>query len=140
MLRLDIDTKRREPTIVRGANVIFADDAGSLDKLLTDLLWRLHSWVQRIDDSDEGFLRYAVGVRAQGGGDLLVNGRLVGLRSELDKEVASVYGEEGGEEVRVGDFVGVDGVAVAAWTCVDANVCAVGCGEAVEDSYGGTGG
>ena len=85
-------------------------------------------------------MRYAVGVGAQGGGDLLVNGGLVGLRSELDEEVASVYGEEGGEEVGVGDFVGVDGVAVAAWAGVDADVCAFGCGKTVKDSYGERGG
>ena len=62
--------------------------------------------------------------------DLLVDARFVLLGRELDEEVAGVHGEEGGEELAVGDFVGMDGVAVAAGAGVDADVAAFGGGEA----------
>ena len=79
-------------------------------------------------------MRDAVGVGADGRGDLLVDGGLVGFGGELDEEVASVHGEERGKEVGIGDFAGVDAVAVAAGAGVDADVLALGGGEAVKDS------
>ena len=76
----------------------------------------------------------AVGVLAEGGGDLFVYGGLVGFGGELDEKVAGVDGEEGGKEVRVGDLLGVHRVAVSSRAGVDANVDTLRGGEAVEDS------
>lgn len=45
-----------------------------------------------------------------------------------------MHGEGGGEEVAVGDLVGMDGVAVAAGAGVDADVRAFGGGEAGQEA------
>ena len=50
----------------------------------------------------------------------------------MDKKVAGVHLEEGGEKIGVGDFVRVDTIAVAAGAGVDADVSALFGGEACE--------
>ena len=65
---------------------------------------------------------------------MLADARFILLGRELDEEVAGVHGEEGGEEVAVGDVVGMDGVAVAAGAGVDADIGAFGGGEAGQDA------
>lgn len=65
---------------------------------------------------------------------MLADARFILPGRELDEEVAGVHGEEGGEEVAVGDLVGTDGVAVAAGAGVDADVGAFGGGEAGQDA------
>ena len=125
MLRLHINTKRAKPTIVRCAQLIFRDVFRRLNQLLTNLVCGFHVGRKRVSDADESDLfDHAVGavffsdVLADG----LVDGGFVGLGGALDEEVAGVDGEEGGEEGRVGDVVGVDAVAVTAGAGVDADV------------------
>ena len=48
----------------------------------------------------------------------------------MDEEVACVDAEEGREEAVVGDFEGVDGVAVSSGASVDADVGSLGGGKA----------
>ena len=134
MFRLDINTKRAKAAIVRRPDLLLSDDPRRLHQPLAHFFRALHSRVQRVDDADKGLLGDAVGVGAEGRGDLLVDGRFVGFGGELDEEVAGVHGEEGGEEVGIGDFARVDAVAVAAGAGVDADILAFGGGEAVEHS------
>ena len=65
---------------------------------------------------------------------MLADARFIPLGRGLDEQVAGVHGEEGGEEVAVGDLVGMDGVAVAAGAGVDADVGAFRGGEAGQDA------
>ena len=60
--------------------------------------------------------------------------RFVGFGGELDEKVAGVDGEEGGEEIRVGDFMGVHRVAISSRAGVNADIDTFGGAEAVEDS------
>lgn len=126
MLRLDINTKRTEPTIIRRAQLILVNPPARLLQLRRHLLRTLHLWVQRIRHPDKSNLFDALGVATDRPPNLLVDARLVLLRRQLDKEVAGIHGEEGGEQLGVGDFVGMDRVAVTAGAGVDANVRALG--------------
>lgn len=65
---------------------------------------------------------------------MLADARFILPGRELDEKVAGVHGGERGEEVAVGDLVGMDGVAVAAAAGVDADVGAFGGGEAGQDA------
>lgn len=134
MLRLRINAKRTEAAIVRRPQLILLDPATRLLQIPRHLLRALHGRVERIHHADESDLLDALGVAADGPPDLPVDARLVPLGRELDEEVAGVHGEEGGQQVAVGDLVGVDRVAVAAGAGVDADVGALGSGEAGQDA------
>ena len=130
MLRLHIDAERTKPTIIRRPQLILLNPPTRLLQIPRHLLRTLHLGVQRARDPNERNLLHALGVPTDGLSDLLVDTRLVLLGRELDEEVARVDGEEGGQEVAVGYFVGMDGVAVAAGAGVDADIGAFGGGEA----------
>lgn len=134
MLRLRINTKRTKPTIIRRAQLILLNPPTGLHQIPGHPLRTLHLRVQRIRHPDERNLFHALGVATDGVSDLLVDARFVLLGRELDEEVAGVHGEEGGQQVAVGNFVGMDRVAVAAGAGMDADVGALRSGEAGQDA------
>ena len=134
MLGLDVDRERRKSTIIRRAQLIFRDIHARRYQVLANLLGRLDFRVERVDDADEGDLFDALGVFADRLANLLVHLFFILLGCALDEKVAGVHLEHGGEQFVVVDVEGVNGVAVAAGTGVDADVLAFLRGEAVEDS------
>ena len=96
MLRLDIDTERTKPTIVRSAQLVLCNILTRLNQIVGNLLWRLDLGVQWVRHANEGDLLHAICVATDGLSDLLVNACLVLFRRKLDEEVAGVHGEETG--------------------------------------------
>ena len=96
------------------------------------MLGGLDLGVQRVDHAHEADLRDAVGVLARVLAAHPVDRLAVVLGRALDQEVAGVELEHLAQQLLVGDFLGVHGVAVAARAGVDADVDPLLGAEAVD--------
>src|SRR5271170_1056819 len=133
MLWFDINAERTESTIIRGAELIRRNVLTCLDEAFTNLLWRFDCGIEGVDDADKGHLLDAIGVCADRFADLFIYLCFVLLRRELDQEITRIHLEHGWKQLVIIDVIGVDRVAIAAWTGVDADILTLFWREAVKN-------
>jgi hypothetical protein len=134
VLGFDVDAERTESAVIGRTKLVQGNILGRVLQISRNLLWGLDSRVERIDNSHEGDLLYAVGILANSLSNLLVNLGFVLFRSKLDQEVSSVHAEHAWQQFVVIDIEAVHAVTVSARAGVNADVLTLLGGKTVKQS------
>lgn len=87
VLWLAVDAKRAETAVIRGTKLGDGDVLRCLAQLIRNLLWGLHSRIQRVRDANEGNLFHAISIPANTLSDFLPDCGLVLFGRKLNQEV-----------------------------------------------------
>ena len=104
VLRFDVDAEWTEAAIVRRPQLIFGDVLARFKQTATHFLCTLDPGIERVDDSDKGNLRDAIGIIADRLADFLIHLCLVGLGRQLDQEISCIHLEHGRKESVIFDI------------------------------------